>query len=88
MHGIIPSFPIQLEGKTMCVKVEMVDVPLDYNLLLGRSCTYAMTFVVFVVSQVLCFPHEGRIVIVDQLSIAHADPATSPVSVVPLIENL
>jgi hypothetical protein len=37
---------------------------------------------------VLCFPHEGRIVTVDQLSVAHVDPATSPVSVVPLIENL
>jgi hypothetical protein len=37
---------------------------------------------------VLCFPHEGRIVTVDQLSVAHVDPTTSPVSVVPLIENL
>jgi hypothetical protein len=30
----------------MCVEVEVVDVPLDYNLLLGRSWTYAMTVVV------------------------------------------
>jgi hypothetical protein len=28
-HGIIPSFPMQLEGKTVCVEVEVVDVPLD-----------------------------------------------------------
>jgi hypothetical protein len=41
-HGIIPSFPVQLGGNTLCVKVEVVDVPLDYNLLLGRSWTYAM----------------------------------------------
>jgi hypothetical protein len=41
-HGIIPSFPVQLGGKTMCVEVEVVDAPLDYNLLLGRSWTYAM----------------------------------------------
>jgi hypothetical protein len=39
---IIPSFPVQLGGKTMCVEVEVVDVSLDYNLLLGRSWTYAM----------------------------------------------
>jgi hypothetical protein len=45
-HGIIPSFPVQLGGKTMCVKVEVVDAPLDYNLLLGRSWTYAMQAVV------------------------------------------
>jgi hypothetical protein len=35
-HGIIPSFPIQLEGKTMCIKVEVVNAPLNYNPLLGR----------------------------------------------------
>jgi hypothetical protein len=35
-HGIIPSFPMQLEGKTVCVEVEVVDAPLDYNILLGR----------------------------------------------------
>jgi hypothetical protein len=36
-HGIIPSFPVQLEGKSVCVDVEVVDTSLDYNLLLGRS---------------------------------------------------
>jgi hypothetical protein len=34
-HGIIPYFPIQLEGKTMCVEVEVVDAPLNYNRSLG-----------------------------------------------------
>jgi hypothetical protein len=32
-HRIVPSFPMQLGGKTVCVKVEVVDAPLDYNLL-------------------------------------------------------
>jgi hypothetical protein len=45
-HGIIPSFPVQLGGKTMCVEVEVVDASLDYNLLLGRSWTYSMQAVV------------------------------------------
>jgi hypothetical protein len=31
-HGIIPSFPLLLEGKPVCVEVEVVDVPLDYNI--------------------------------------------------------
>jgi hypothetical protein len=34
-HGIVPSFPVQLGGKTVCVEVEVVDAPLNYNLLLG-----------------------------------------------------
>ena len=34
-HGIVPSFPVMLGGKTMNVEVEVVDAPIDYNLLLG-----------------------------------------------------
>jgi hypothetical protein len=33
---------MQLGAKTLCVEVEVVDAPLDYNLLLGHSWTYAM----------------------------------------------
>ena len=36
-HGIIPAFPIELGGKTVSVEVEVVDAPIDYNLLLGWS---------------------------------------------------
>ena len=36
-HGILPSFPVTLGGKTVTVEVEVVDAPIDYNLLLGRS---------------------------------------------------
>jgi hypothetical protein len=45
-HGFIPSFPMQLGGKTMCIEVEVVDAPLDYNLLLGRSWIYEINAVV------------------------------------------
>jgi hypothetical protein len=33
----------------MCVEVQVVDGPLDYNLLLGRICTYAIHAVVVIV---------------------------------------
>jgi hypothetical protein len=85
-HGIIPSFPMQLGGKTMCVEVEVVNAPLDYNLLLGRSWTYAMHAVVAMVFWVLCFPHEGQIVTIDQLSFSHPNPS-SGASMVPMIDN-
>jgi hypothetical protein len=58
-HGIIPSFPMRLGGKTMCVKVEEVDQPLEYNLLLERIWTYVIHAVVSIVFWVLLFPHEG-----------------------------
>ena len=34
-HGIIPTFPVELGGKIVSVEVEVVDTPIDYNLLLG-----------------------------------------------------
>jgi hypothetical protein len=58
-HGIIPSFPMQLGRKTVCVEVEVVDVPLNYNLLLGGIWTYVMHAVVTTVFRVLLFPHKG-----------------------------
>jgi hypothetical protein len=85
-HGIIPSFPVQLGGKILFVEVEVVDAPIDYNLLLGRSWTYAMQAVVATVFQVLLFPHEGRIVTIDQLSFSRPDPALGA-STVPMVDN-
>jgi hypothetical protein len=85
-HGIIPSFPVQLGGKTVCVEVEVIDAPLEYNLLLGRSWTYAMQAVVATILWVLLFPHEGQIVTIDQLSFSRPDPALGA-STVPMIDN-
>jgi hypothetical protein len=85
-HGIIPSFPVQLGGKTVCIEVEVVYAPIDYNLLLGRSWTYAMQAVVTTFFRVLLFPHEGRIVTIDQLSFSRPDPALGA-STVPMVDN-
>jgi hypothetical protein len=85
-HGIIPSFPMQLGGKTMCIEVEVFDASLDYNLLLGRSWTYAMQAVVATVFWVLLFPHEDRILTIDQLSFSRFDLSLG-VSAVPMIDN-
>lgn len=85
-HGIIPSFPVQLGGKTVCVEVEVVDAPLDYNLLLGRSWTYSMQVVVATVFRVLLFPHEGWIVTIDQLFFSRPDPSLGA-SMVSMIDN-
>jgi hypothetical protein len=61
------------------VDVEMVDAPLDYNLLLRRSWFYAMTGVALSVFRCVQFPHQGRIVTIDQLDFCTFDariPAT------------
>jgi hypothetical protein len=71
----------------MEVDVEVVDAPLDYNLLLGHNWTYCMTFVVSSIFHTLCFPHEGKIVTIDQFSFAHASPSASVGPSVPVIDN-
>lgn len=57
--------------------MEVVDAPLDYNLLLGRSCSYAMTAVVSSVFRLIKFPHNRKIITVDQLTYFSSDPASS-----------
>ena len=57
--------------------VMVVPIPLDFNLLLGCDYTYAMGALVSSLFRVMCFPHEGRIVTIDQLSFFGLDVATS-----------
>ena len=55
--GIFQDLPIEIEGKTVNLDVEVVDAPLDYNLLLGCSWSYAMTDIVSSVFRLIKFPH-------------------------------
>jgi hypothetical protein len=79
-HGLLQSLPIQLGGKTITVDVEVVDAPIDYNLLLGRSWFYAMTSIASLVFWCVQFPHQEKIVTIDQLDFYTTDaraPATT-----------
>ena len=79
MHlGILPHFPITLEGKTICIDVITVQGPLDFNLLLGRDYVYAMKAVVSTLFRVMYFPHDGNIVTIDQLSFVKPDHLMTP----------
>ena len=52
----------------MSIEVEVVDAPLDYNLLLGRNWMYNMQAVASSLFQVVCFPLDGKIVTIDKKS--------------------
>ena len=75
--GILPELPITLGRKTVHLNVMVVPGPLDYNLLLGNDYVYNMEAIVSTLFQVLCFPHEGKIVTVDQLSLPGSSIAPS-----------
>ena len=63
--GILQDLSIGVKGKTVNLDVEVVDAPLDYNLLLGRSWSYAMTTIVSLVFRLIKFPHNGNIITID-----------------------
>ena len=55
LHDILPSLEVQLGGKTVAIEVEVVDVPLDYNLFLGRNWMYSMQAIASSLFRVVCF---------------------------------
>ena len=65
--GIILGFPVELGWKNVNIGVEDFDSPFDYNILLGWSWYDDMHVVVFGMVQVICFPHEGKVVTINQL---------------------
>ena len=63
MHSILPSLKVYLGGKTVVIEVKVVDVPLNYNLLLGRNWMYSMQAISSSLFHIVCFPFNGNIVI-------------------------
>jgi hypothetical protein len=71
--GTLPQFPITLGGKTIFIDVMVVQDPWDFSFLLGRDYVYAMKAIVSTLFHVISFPHDGRVVTVDQLSFIDPD---------------
>ena len=67
--GVLLKFPITLGGKTIYIDVMAVQGPLDFNLLLGCDYVYVMGVLIYSLFRVVCFPHEERIMTIDQFSI-------------------
>jgi hypothetical protein len=61
-HGLLQSLAVHLGGKTTSVDIEVVDSPLDYNLLLGRRWFYEITLVSSSDFRCVQFPYQGKIV--------------------------
>ena len=86
-QGILPSFKIHLGGKTIAIEVEMVDAPLDYNILLGRNWMYSMQAVASSLFRVVCFPHNRRIVAIDQTTFKNPSITASSGDSIPIVEH-
>ena len=76
--GTLPYLPITLGGKTICIDVMVVQGPLDFNLLLGRDYVYAMKAIMYTLFRVMHFPHDGKIVTIDQFSFVTPNHRITP----------
>jgi len=61
-YGLLNDFQIELEGKIIAIDVEIFVAQLDYNVLLGRSWTYAMESVVSSYFRMIMFLHKGIVI--------------------------
>ena len=66
--GILSKLPVTLGVKTIYIDIMVVQGALDFSLLLGHDYVYAMGALVSSLFHVVCFPHDGRVVTIDQLS--------------------
>ena len=65
----------------------MVNTPLDYNLLLRRSWFYPMRAVASIVYRLVRFPHQGKIISIDQLDYCTPNVRFDTAANVPLDSN-
>jgi hypothetical protein len=84
-EGLFQNVPIELEGKTILIDIKVIDAPLDYNILFGRSYMYAMKAVASSVFRTMMFPHNGKIVTIDQVSHYKPNPSANIDNILPLI---
>ena len=87
LHYILPSLKVYLGGKTIAIEVEVVDAPLDYNLLLGRNWMYSMQAIASSLFQVVCFPFNGNIVTIDQKSFKNPCVTASSRAYISIVEH-
>ena len=71
----------------MSIEVEVVDVPLIYNLLLSHNCIYAMKSIMSSIFPIICFPFEDQLVTIDDMSIDASNSIASSRSTIPSIDN-
>jgi hypothetical protein len=83
--GLCQNFPIELGGKTILIDIEVIDAQLDYNILFGRNYMYAMKAVASSVFRTMMFPHNGKIVTIDQLTHYEPNHPANIGNIVPLV---
>jgi hypothetical protein len=86
-EGLFQNVPIELGGKTILIDIEVIDAPLDYNILFGCSYMYAMKAVASSVFRTMMFPHNGKIITIDQVSHYEPNHSSNIDNILPLVHT-
>jgi hypothetical protein len=86
-EGLFQNVPVELGGKTILIDIEVIDAPLDYNILFGRSYMYAMKAVASSVFRTMMFPHNGKIITIDQITHYEPNHSTNIDNILPLVRT-
>jgi hypothetical protein len=86
-EGLFQNVPIELGGKTILIDIEVIDAPLDYNILFGHSYMYAMKAVASSVFRTMMFPHNGKIITIDQVSHYEPNHSSNIDNILPLVRT-
>jgi hypothetical protein len=86
-EGLYQNVLVELGGKTIIIDIEVIDAPLDYNILFGRSYMYAMKVVTSSIFRTMLFPHNGKIITIDQLTHYEPNHSRNIDNVLPLIRS-
>jgi hypothetical protein len=84
-EGLFQNVPVELGGKTILIDIEVIDAPLDYNILFGCSYMYAMKEVASSVFRMMMFPHNGKIITIDQVSHYEPNHSSNIDNILPLV---
>jgi hypothetical protein len=83
--GLFQNVPVEFRGKTILIDIEVIDAPLDYNILFGHSYMYAMKEIYTSVFQTMMFSHNGKIVTIDQITHYERNHSTNINNILPLV---
>jgi hypothetical protein len=87
-EGIFQNIPIELGGKTILIYIEFIGAPLDYNILFICSYMYAMKAITSSVFRTMMFPHNGKIVTIDQLTHYKPNHSANIDNILPFVHTI
>jgi hypothetical protein len=86
-EGLFENVLIELGGKTILIDIKVISAPLDYNILFGRSYMYTMKDVASSVFRTMMFPHNGKIITIDQVSHYELNHYSNIDNILPLVHT-